>query len=369
MALNSSSSETNLFSPVQVGALNLRNRIVMAPLTRSRAAKAGVPGPLNAKYYEQRASAGLIITEATNISPHGRGYAYTPGIYSEEQVAGWRLVTDAVHARGGLIICQLWHVGRISHPSLQPNGDLPVAPSAIKPEGQAFTEAGFEPHVTPRALRLEEIPSVIDQYRHATKCAKRAGFDGVEIHAANGYLIDQFLKDKTNKRTDAYGGSIENRVRFLLEVTETAVRTWRSDRVGVRFSPISPANDIGDSNPEPVFTYATEQLNRFGLAFLEIVEGATGGARKIDGGFDLQKLRKIFNGAYIGNNGYNLEMAQQAVKQNQVDLVAFGRSYIANPDLVERFKTGASLNQPDQATFYGGSEQGYTDYPSLASAA
>jgi N-ethylmaleimide reductase len=359
-------ASTDLFSPVKMGALMLENRVAMAPLTRSRApGPDGVPGPMNAQYYAQRASAGVIVSEATNISPQGRGYAYTPGIYSEDQVAGWKLVTDAVHAKGGKILCQLWHVGRISHPSLQPGGALPVAPSAVRPEGNAYTEQGFQPLVAPRALALEEIPGVIDQYRHATDCARRAGFDGVEIHGANGYLIDQFLKDKTNRRTDLYGGSIENRVRFLREATSAVVEAWSADHVGIRLSPISPANDIADSDPEPLFLHVIDELNRFDLAYLHVVEGATQGPRELPGGFDLQKLRRAFNGVYMANNGYDLEMAVQARAHNLADVIAFGRLYIANPDLVERFKTGAPLAALDQATLYGGDAHGYTDYPAL----
>lgn len=341
----------------------------MAPLTRSRAGSAGIPSEIVATYYAQRATAGLLISEATNISLQGRGYAYTPGIFNEEQIAGWKLVTDAVHAKGGAIVCQLWHVGRISHPSLQPAGALPVAPSAIKAEGQAFTEHGFEPFVEPRALRLDEMAGLMEQYRNATLCAQKAGFDGVEIHAANGYLIDQFLRDKTNTRTDAYGGSVENRTRFMVEVVQTVVGAWSADRVGIRLSPVSPANDIADSNPEPLFTRAVERLNDFNLAFLHVVEGATGGPREVEGGFDLQKLRKLFNGAYVANNGYDLDMALKARAQNTADLIAFGRPFIANPDLVERFKTGASLAELDQATLYGGDAHGYTDYPAISGAA
>ena len=361
--------DTDLFSPFDMGALRLRNRIAMAPLTRSRASSAGVPGPMNAEYYAQRASAGLIVSEATNISPQGRGYAWTPGIFNEEQVAGWRLVTDAVHAQGGLIVCQLWHVGRISHPSLQPDGALPVAPSAVKPDGQAFTENGFEPMVEPRALALDEIPGILEQYRHATGCAKRAGFDGVEIHGANGYLIDQFLKDKTNRRTDRYGGSIGNRTRFMVEVVEAVMGAWSADRVGIRLSPVSPANDIADSDPEPLFLSAVEQLNRLGLAFIHVVEGATIGPREVENGFDLNKLRRAFNGAYIANNGYDLELALKARRENLADVIAFGRPFISNPDLVERLQTGAPLAEPDRKTFYGGDAHGYTDYPLMRRAA
>ncbi len=357
-------SITDLFDPVQLGPLQLANRIVMAPLTRSRTeGDAGVPGPMNAQYYAQRATAGLIVSEATNISPQGRGYAYTPGIYNDEQVEGWRLVTEAVHQAGGKIVCQLWHVGRISHPSLQPGGVLPVAPSAVKPEGQAYTNTGFQPLVTPRALEVDEIAGVIDQYRYATECARRAGFDGVEIHAANGYLIDQFLKDKTNLRTDAYGGSIENRTRFLVEAVAATVRAWSADRVGIRFSPISPANDIADSHPRPVFEEAVRVINRFDLAYMHVVEGATQGPREVPGGFDLQLLRRAFKGLYMANNGYDLDLAVRARAAGAADLIAFGRPFIANPDLVKRMNTGAPLAEPDNATFYGGDEHGYTDYP------
>lgn len=358
--------DTDLFSPVAMGALTLRNRIVMAPLTRSRSGTHGVPGPMNAEYYAQRASAGLIVSEATNISPQGRGYAFTPGIYSDEQVAGWKLVTDAVHAKGGHIVCQLWHVGRISHPSLQPDNALPVAPSAVTPKGNAFTESGFEPHVTPRALELDEIPGIIEQYRHAAECAKRAGFDGVEVHAANGYLLDQFMKDKTNLRTDAYGGSIENRARLTLEATQAVVDVWGGERTGIRLSPISPSNDIADSNPEPLFTYVVEQLNRFNLVYLHVVEGATGGPRTVENGFDLQKLRHIFNGLFMANNGYDLSLAIEARRAGLADLIAFGRPFIANPDLVERLRTGSPLNALDKQTLYGGDARGYIDYPTLA---
>ncbi len=358
-------STADLFDAVALGPLELANRIVMAPLTRSRAGDAGVPGPMNAQYYAQRASAGLIVSEATNISPEGRGYAYTPGVYTDEQVAGWRLVTDAVHAAGGRIVCQLWHVGRISHPSLQPGGALPVAPSAVKAEGQAFTNTGFQPFVTPRALELDEIARVVGDYRHATDCARRAGFDGVEIHAANGYLIDQFLKDKTNLRTDAYGGSVENRTRFLAEVVEAVTGAWSADRVGIRFSPVSPANDIADTNPEPLFMEAVRIIDRAGLAYMHVVEGATMGPRDVSGGFDLQRLRKAFGGLYMANNAYDLKLALQARATGAADLIAFGRPFISNPDLVERLRMGAPVAPDDRKTWYGGDARGYTDYPAL----
>lgn len=359
-------ANADLFEPVIVGALRLANRVVMAPLQRARASSSGSPRPLNAEYYAQRASAGLIVSEATCISFQGRGVTFTPAIFNAEHVNGWRLVTDAVHERGGRIVCQLWHVGRRSHPLLNPNGETPVAPSAIKSEGQAFTERGFMPFVEPRALRLDEIPSILDQYRNATECAKQAGFDGVEIHAANGYLIDQFLRNKTNRRTDAYGGSIENRARLMTEVVETAVGAWSADRVGIRMSPLSPAGDISDSDPEALFLHAVEELNRFGLAYLHVIEGVAQGPRQVEGGFDLQKLRQAFNGLYIANNGYDFEFALKARRENLADLIAFGRLFISNPDLVERFRTGAPLNDWDEATFFRGGAHGYTDYPTLA---
>ncbi|CAA9235447.1 MAG: NADH:flavin oxidoreductases, Old Yellow Enzyme family [uncultured Acetobacteraceae bacterium] len=363
--MSNDNAAAELFQPVRMGALTLPNRVVMAPLTRSRAGAGDVQGPLNATYYAQRASAGLIISEATNITQQGKGYAFTPGIWSDEQVAGWRSVTDAVHARGGRIVCQLWHVGRISHPSLQPNGALPVAPSAVQPKGNAFTETGFQPHVTPRALETDEIAGIVSDYRHAAEQAKRAGFDGVEIHAANGYLIDQFLRDGTNKRTDRYGGSVENRLRLLLEVTEIVTGVWGGERTGLRLSPVSPANDISDSDPMAVFGPAVDAVNRFNLAYVHFVEGATGGDRNVAPDFDFAALRRAFNGLTMMNNGYDRDLAVSAVREGRADLIAFGRPYIANPDLVERLRSGAPLAKPDNATFYGGDAHGYTDYPAL----
>jgi N-ethylmaleimide reductase len=355
-----------LFEPFRLGALDLPNRIVMAPLTRSRADHATLaPRQLNADYYAQRASAGLIIAEATQIMPEGQGYAWTPGVYSDEQIEGWKIVTGAVHAKGGRMALQLWHVGRISHPDLQPGGGLPVAPSAIKPEGQAFTETGFKPMVTPRALELDEIKAIVAQYGKAAANARTAGFDMVEIHAANGYLIDQFLRDKTNKRTDAYGGSIENRTRLLVDATEAAANAVGPERVGVRISPLSPFNDISDSNPASLFSRAVERLSELGIAYLHVIEGETQGARAPENGFDLSTLRKLFKGAYIGNNGYDPALAAQRVANGDVDLVAFGRAYIANPDLVERIRLGAPLAELDKATLYGGGAEGYVDYPAL----
>jgi N-ethylmaleimide reductase len=361
-------SGSDLFQPVRLGPLTLANRIVMAPLTRSRAGKGDVPRRLNAEYYAQRASTGLIVSEATNISQEGKGYAFTPGIYTEEQVAGWRLVTDAVHAKGGRIFCQLWHVGRISHPDLQLWGRLPVAPSAIRPEGQAFTETGFKPHVTPRALDSDEIPRIVRDYAHAADCAKQAGFDGVEIHAANSYLLDQFIRDSTNKRTDRYGGSLENRTRFPLEVAEAVTKVWGGERVGIRLSPLTPqpGNTPLDSNPMETYGYLVERLNHFGLVCIHCIEGATQGSREEPPGFSFQELRALFHGSYIANNGYDRELALRARRENLADLICFGRPFIANPDLVERLRIGAPLAEAPKETWYGGGAHGYTDYPTLA---
>jgi len=358
-------SSSKLFESFQLGPLRLANRFVMAPLTRSRAQHEDIPGPLSALYYAQRASAGLIISEGAQISPQGKGYILTPGIYSDAQVAAWKAINDGVHAKGGKIFLQLWHVGRISHRSIQPDGALPVAPSAIKPQGQAYTEAGFVDLETPRALETDELPEIVEQFRHAAICAKAAGFDGVEVHAANGYLLDQFLRDSTNQRTDAYGGSIENRARLLLEVVAAVVEVWGSDAVGVRLSPLSSFCDIADSNPEALFSYVVQQLSLAKLVYLHVVEGETGGTRAPAGGFDLQILRRLFNGVYIANNGYDFELANQAVAQGRADLVAFGRPFIANPDLVARYRLAAALNTVDPDTFYTGAARGYTDYPSL----
>ncbi|WP_295448568.1 alkene reductase [uncultured Thiodictyon sp.] len=362
-------STSDLFQPYQLGSLTLANRIVMAPLTRSRAGAGDVPTPLMVTYYAQRATAGLIITEASQISPQGKGYIQTPGIYSDAQIAGWKEITESVHAQGGKIAIQLWHVGRISHPELQEGGALPVAPSAVKPTGQVFTGRGMVDMVTPRALRLDELPGIVADYRRAAQNALAAGFDGVEIHSANGYLLDQFLRDQTNLRTDAYGGSIENRARLLLEVTDAVLGVWDHDRVGVRLSPLSPANDIADSNPEPLFTYVVRELSARGLGFLHVVEGVTGGPRETGSSFKLATLRTLFKGTYIGNNAYTRELALATRAADGADLIAFGKPFIANPDLVERLRENAPLNEPDQATFYGGDEHGYTDYPFLPGAA
>jgi N-ethylmaleimide reductase len=362
----SSSAGFDLFDPVQLGPYHLANRIVMAPLTRRRAGEDGVPASLMVEYYTQRASAGLIIAEGTNVSAQGRGYARTPGLFTIEQVRGWRPVSFAVHALGGRIFSQLWHVGRISHPSLQPGGALPVGPSALLPHASVFTDGGFVPCVTPRALETSEIPSIVQQYREAARHALSARFDGVEIHAANGYLLEQFLRDSTNQRTDAYGGSRENRARLLLEVVEAVAGECGAQRVGVRLSPLNRGNGADlDRDSAGTYGYLVERLNGFGIAYIHVIEGTTQGARQVPGGFDLQLLRRSFRGLYIANNGYELELALQARRGGLADLVSFGRLYIANPDLVERLRTGAALNVPDRATFFGGGAAGYTDYPAL----
>jgi N-ethylmaleimide reductase len=349
---------------MRLGALELPNRIVMAPLTRNRAGAGDAVKPMTAEYYAQRATAGLIISEASQISPQGKGYAWTPGIHSAEQVAAWRQVTDAVHAKGGRIFLQLWHVGRISHPDLQPGGALPVAPSAILPQGETFTETGMKPLVTPRALRRDELPGIIADYRRAAENAVAAGFDGVEVHAANGYLLDQFLRDGANQRTDDYGGSVENRVRLVDEVVRAVADAIGAQRVGIRISPFSTFNDLSDSNPEPLYLHLVDRLNEAGIAYLHVVEGITGGPRDV-GNFDLDLLRRRFRGVYMGNNGYSRDLAQQRLNNGKVDLVAFGRPFIANPDLVERLHRNAPLNEVDFSTVYGGDERGYLDYPPL----
>jgi N-ethylmaleimide reductase len=353
----------DLFSPLNIGGLELPNRIVMAPMTRNRAPQ-NVPTALTAEYYAQRAGAGLIISEGAQISHQGIGYPGTPGIHTDAQVAGWRQVTDGVHARGGRMFCQLWHCGRVSHPDLK-DGEMPVAPSAIRPQGQAMTFGGLKDFVTPRALETGEIPGIVADYVHAARCSREAGFDGVEIHAANGYLIDQFLRDGSNRRSDAYGGSLENRTRFLLEVTEAVCNELGAERVGLRLSPFNPFNDIRDSDPKTTFVYAVEQLNRFGLGYLHITEMDQGKPGAAGPGFDPALLRQAWKGVYITNGGYDKARANEAIASGAADAVAFGVPYIANPDLVERLRTDAPLNEADVATFYGGDAHGYTDYPSL----
>jgi N-ethylmaleimide reductase len=364
---------TRLFEPTTAGQLSLSNRIVMAPLTRNRAPGA-VPTPLMATYYEQRATAGLLITEATAISHQGQGYSDVPGLYAPEQIDGWKRVTAAVHAAGGKIVTQLWHVGRVSHTELQPGGGAPVAPSAIAAKTKTvLIKDGVPTFVdtsVPRALELAELPGIVEDYRKAALAAIEAGFDGVEIHAANGYLIDQFLKTGSNQRTDAYGGSIENRSRLLLEVVKAVTDAIGAGRTGIRLSPVTPANDVVDADPQPLFAHVMRELAGFDLSYVHFIEGATGGPRELaDRPFDYAALRAAYRAAggraaWMVNNGYDLSLAQQAVEDG-ADLVAFGKTYIANPDLVARLKQGGPFNEPDKNTFYGGGAKGYTDYPTL----
>lgn len=360
-----SSSDKNLFTKIQIGQFTLPNRIVMAPMTRNRAGKGNAPTDLNVEYYVQRASAGLLITEATQVSPQGVGYPLTPGIHSAEQIAGWKQVTDAVHEHGGRIFLQLWHVGRISHPSLQPDGALPVAPSAIAAAGMAQTYEGPKPFETPHALELEEIPGVIEQFRQGAKNALEAGFDGVEIHGANGYLPDQFLRDATNKRTDEYGGSIENRARFILEVTEAVIDVWGAGRVGIRLSPSGTFNDMADSDAQATFGYVVKALNRFDLAYLHLVEGGEGDLRHGGVAIPTSYFRPLYKGNLLVNGNYDREKGDAVIADGTADFVSFGVKFLANPDLPERLKLNAELNPPDFASFYGGNAKGYTDYPAL----
>ena len=366
-----------LFQPCKLGVLTLPHRIVMAPLTRSRAGQPGnVPTPLNSCYYAQRASAALIISEATQVSLQGQGYAWTPGIHSRNQIQGWRLVTDAVHEAGGRIFLQLWHVGRISHPALQPDHMLPVAPSAITPAGSAFIEnergeGQLVPFVRPRALQIEEMPYLVEQYARAAKNAQAANFDGVEIHGANGYLINQFIDSSTNHRTDLYGGSVKNRARFLIEVAETVSRIWGPDRVGVRLSPLGTFNDVGDDDPEATYGYIAKALSEFQFAYLHIVNPA---AAAIEKGQEpdarslrmLEVMRAMYRGSLMLAGGFDRDSAEAWLERGRADLIAFGRKFLANPDLPERLRLRQSLNADDPSTYYGGGAKGYTDYPSLA---
>lgn len=370
---------TTLFQPAQAGQLSLSNRVVMAPLTRNRAPGA-LPNALMATYYAQRANphdgAGLIITEATAISHQGQGYADVPGIWTDAQVDAWKPITAAVHAAGGKIVMQLWHVGRVSHVSLQPNGQAPVAPSAITAKTKTvLIQDGVPAFVDtsePRALALQELPGIVQDYRHAARNAIAAGFDGVEVHGANGYLLDQFLREGSNHRTDAYGGSIDNRARLLVEVMQAVADEIGGGKVGLRLSPVTPANDAADAHPQPLFDYVVRQLAPLGLAYLHVIEGATGGARDFKQGehaFDYAALRQAYraaggNGAWMVNNGYDVPLANQALAEG-ADLVAFGRPFIANPDLTRRLREGAALTAGDRVTFYGGGAKGYTDYPTL----
>jgi len=350
----------SVFLPYELGDIALANRMVMAPMTRSRAVDGNVPNPMSATYYLQRASAGLIVTEATQVSQQGVGYIRTPGIHSAEQIVGWKKVTDAVHGAGGKIFLQLWHVGRISHPDFH-GGALPVAPSAIAAPGTVFTAQGPKPMVTPRALETAELAGIVAQFRAGAENAKRAGFDGVELHGANGYLLDQFTRDGTNKRTDAYGGSVENRARLPLEVVDAVVGVWGPARVGYRVSPNGAFNGMADSDPLRTFSHLTEQLNRRGIGYLHAIDPVADGARRIS-----PALRRIFDGTYIVNGGFDLAAANAAIARGEADLVAFGVPFLANPDLPERFRRGAPLNAPDQATFYAGEAKGYIDYARLA---
>jgi N-ethylmaleimide reductase len=364
---------SKLFEPTSVGTIPVSNRVAMAPLTRNRSPGA-VPNDLNVEYYRQRASAGLIISEGTAITHQAQGYADVPGLYRPEAIEGWKKVTDAVHAAGGKIVTQLWHVGRISHTSLQPDGGAPVAPSAIAAKSKTYVlnadgTGSFVETSQPRALETAEIPGILEDYRKAARAAIEAGFDGVEIHAANGYLLEQFMRSNSNERTDQYGGSIENRIRLTLEVVETVTREIGAERTGIRISPTTPANDVADPDPKTVYTALVEALAKFDLAFVHVIEGATGGPRDVLP-FDWKALKAAYraaggNGAWIANNGYDRASAIEAVESGYADLVAFGRPFISNPDLVRRLKEDAALNPLDAATLYGGGAEGYTSYPAL----
>jgi N-ethylmaleimide reductase len=366
-----------LFQPFQLGPYKLCHRMLMAPLTRSRSRQPGnVPSAMNACYYQQRASAALIISEATQVSQQGQGYAWTPGIHTLDQVEGYRLVTEAVHKARGLIFMQLWHVGRISHPSLQPDGMLPVAPSAITPKGEAFIEndrgeGELVPFVTPRALQTEEIPYLVRQYIRGAGNALAAGFDGIEVHAANGYLLDQFLSSETNRRSDEYGGPIENRSRLLLEIVDQVTEIWRPERVGVRISPLGALNDIADRDPEKTFGYVADKLSERGLAYLHMVNPAIAAIERGTEPDDremrmLDLIREKYHGTLILAGGFSHEIAEAWLQQGRADLIAFGRKFLANPDLPERFRRRAHLNADDPATYYGGGAIGYMDYLTLA---
>jgi N-ethylmaleimide reductase len=363
--MNAQAQPIDVLSPYRLGSLQLRNRMVMPALTRSRAENGNLPSQMAATYYGQRASAGLIITEATQACAGGQGYIATPGIHSEDQAKAWREVTDAVHAKGGVIFMQLWHVGRISHPDFL-GGQLPVAPSAIAPRGvQTYTAQGLKDIPTPRALDTGEIPGIVDAFRRAAQNAKDAGFDGVEVHGANGYLLDQFLEDGTNQRTDQYGGSVENRARLLLEVTDAACEIWDSERVGVRVSPGGSFNDMCECHPEQTFDYVVRQLAPRKLAYLHLIEAAQAVGERPVPDLSARHFRPLYPGTLIVAGGYNLERANAVLGEGLADLVAFGQLFIANPDLPERFRMRAPLNTPDRQTFYGGDAHGYIDYPAM----
>ena len=360
---------TSLFDPLQLGDIALANRVVMAPLTRDRAAPGRVPHALNALYYEQRADpasgAGLIISEGTQVAPLGQGYLDTPGIYSPEQLAGWKLVTDAVHANGGRIVAQIWHVGRISHLSLLPEGEQPVSATAKIANTKTFTPTGFDPVSQPRALSTAEVAGVVDQFRQAARNAIDAGFDGIEVHGANGYLVEQFLRDSCNDRTDRYGGPIENRARFLIEVMSAVCAEIGPGRVGLRLSPVTPANDIGqDSDPFALFSHVVTELAKLKFAFIEVVEGSTGGPRDF-APFDFDALRQLWPNAWLVNNGYTRDMALDSIASGKADAISFGKAFISNPDLTRRLRDDLELAPLDEKTLYGGGAEGYTDYPAL----
>lgn len=365
-----SNNPTTLFSPVNIGAIHAANRIFMAPLTRCRSTPGtDAPNAMIAEYYGQRASAGIIVSEATQVLPTGKGYMGTPGIYSAEQEAGWKLATDAVHAKGGKIIAQLWHVGAISHPDLQPGGVLPVSASTgFNPGGTTYTPNGKMDRVAARGLEVAEIKQYVEAYRYSAELAKRAGFDGVEIHGANGYLLEQFTRDSSNKRTDEYGGSIENRIRFTLEVVDAAISVWGKDRVGIRLSPVTTANNAKpDSNTQATYGALVEALAKRGIAFIHFIEGNTGGARDLTG-FDFVEAKKTLTKAgvaYIANNKYDRTLALHAVAHGAADAIAFGVPFIANPDLPDRLLRDAPLNPANPATFYSAGPMGYIDYPTL----
>lgn len=354
-----------LFNPIRMGDLDLPNRVLMAPLTRNRAQSDGTPSAMAQSYYRQRASAGLIFSEATQVSDLGKGYLDTPGIYTDAHVEGWKKITDAVHAGGGRIFCQLWHVGRISHVSLLPDGASPVSSSDLQADAQTFTANGFEPCSKPEALTTDGIQKTVADYVHAAQCAKDAGFDGIEVHAANGYLLDQFLQDGVNTRSDTYGGSLENRMRLLEDILDAVKDIWPAGRIGVRLSPLGQAGDISDSDPETLFTAVYKMLDARKLAYLHVVEAFPGGEDNSDGKELLARLRSHYSGFFIGNGGYDAERATQAIADTTAHAISFGRPFIANPDLPNRMRLNAEMTKPDSDTFYGGDEKGYTDYPFL----
>ncbi|WP_038016506.1 alkene reductase [Synechococcus sp. PCC 7335] len=363
--MTSSTNSPNLLSSYQMGDLSLKNRVVMPPMTRGRAGEERIPNALMAEYYSQRSNAGLIISEGTAPSKQGNGWVHAPGIYNEAQVEGWQQVTEAVRAKGTPFFLQLWHTGRASHSSFQENNQLPVAPSALRIEGsESHTPTGKQPYEVPRALETEEIPGVVEDYRKAAENAKKAGFDGVEVHAANGYLIAEFLQSKTNKRTDRYGGSLENRYRFLREIVEAVITVWPANRIGVRLSPNGSFNDMGSPDYKETYLYVAQQLNSYGLAYLHIMDGLAFGFHELGEPMTLAEFREVFDNTIIGNCGYDREQAEQAIASGDADLIAFGRPYISTPDLVSRFANNQELN-PDapMETWYSPGPKGYTDYP------